>query len=181
MVVVWLCVLLLLFLMVIAALLMKVLVLFYCRCLFGVYLYQEKRLFLTWDLSALLLVSVKFDFLVSSDILFKSLFTKFLFASFLSLCISFNGFLGSTVSGVWIVTDFSADFDESNNFITSFFSRSLSRRKYISLSRLLICSYSKVMEFGLVISIILDISNVSSLIIWFFRWFKATSLIFSLI
>ena len=59
---------------------------------------------------------------------------------FFSFCISFNGVLGSTVSGVCIVTEFSVDFDEINDFIKSFFTRSSSRRKYTLLLRLSVCS-----------------------------------------
>ena len=53
-------------------------------------------------MSALLLISVKFDWLVFSDILIIWLFAILLFAIFFSFCISFNGTLGSTVSSIWI-------------------------------------------------------------------------------
>ena len=65
-----------------------------------------------------------------------------------------------------IVTGFLADFDEINGIIGSFFTRSSSGRKYILLLRLLMCSFSKDKQSGLVVSIdLLDISSVSSLII----------------
>ena len=60
----------------------------------------------------LLLISVKFELLVSSDMLTKSLFTKFLFVFFFSFCGYFNAFLGLTVSDISIVTGFSADLDQ---------------------------------------------------------------------
>ena len=110
---------------VLLALQMKVLVLFYCRCISGVYLYQETK-YNFWYVSALFLISVKFELFVSSDILFKPLFTKFLFALFFSFYISFNKFLGSTLSDVWSIAGFRTDFNEINDFIRSFFARSSS-------------------------------------------------------
>ena len=68
------------------------------------------------SLQLLILVLVKFDLFVSGDMFIKSLFTNFLFVFFFSFCISFNKFLGSTVSDVEIETGFWTDFDEINDF-----------------------------------------------------------------
>ena len=53
-----------------------------------IFVLVDERQFPTWTLSPLLLISVKFDLLVFSNILVKSLFTKFL-----STCFFFLHFL----------------------------------------------------------------------------------------
>ena len=108
---------LLLLLVVVVSLLIKVMVLFCCRCMFDVYSYQETKdnfrrlICLRRCLSLLNLTS----WYPATYLLSHYLLNFYLHFSF---CISFNGFLGSAVSGVLIATGFSADFDESNDFIS---------------------------------------------------------------